>query len=193
MTYHSIMRKRRIVNRKKLRIVLVTDTSQQNICGVLRKFHELQSKLRERGHVVSTIHTNQFISFTLPRYSEVSLAVPSPYMMYTISRSIAAFDADIVNVMTEGNAGLAVRILCSLYGQPYSTMWCTRLDLYVREFVGRFWAALSIYYLRWFHKSSVVVITPSPSMGKELVSCAHVFVVNEMIAHVGVGTYNCET
>ena len=41
------------------RVLLVTDTDPENICGVLRKFHELQANLREQGCEVETIHTGE--------------------------------------------------------------------------------------------------------------------------------------
>lgn len=153
----------------KRRVLLVTDTSQSQICGVLRKFNELQHHLKLRGHAVEVIHTDMFYSFAMPRYEEVRLCVPTPVMIYRSARLFAEFDPDVINLLTEGNCGLVTRFLCILTGKPFTTMWCTRYDLYVEDLLGPRIASLGRVFLGWFHGGAEKVITPSPSMGRELI------------------------
>ena len=46
--------------------LVVTDTAQAQICGVLRKFRELQRNLREMGCEVLTLAPDSFFSFSAP-------------------------------------------------------------------------------------------------------------------------------
>lgn len=153
---------------RKRRVLLVTDTAQTQICGVLRKFNELQDHLTRQGHEVAVLNTDMFMSLAMPRYEEVRIAVPTPVMIYKSTRIFLEFDPDLVNLLTEGNCGLVARFLCALTGKSYTTMWCTRYDLYVGDLLGERIASLSRAFLTWFH-SGDIVITPSPSMAKELV------------------------
>lgn len=47
--------------------------------------------------------------------------------------------------------------------------WCTRYDLYVEDLLGPQIASLARSFLTWFHAGAEKVITPSPSMGRELI------------------------
>jgi len=153
---------------RKRRVLLVTDTAQTQICGVLRKFNELQDHLTRQGHEVAVLHTDMFLSLAMPRYEEVRIAVPTPFMIYKSTRIFLEFDPDLVNLLTEGNCGLVARFLCQLTGKSYTTMWCTRYDLYLGDLLGDRIARLGRAFLTWFH-SGEIVITPSPSMAKELI------------------------
>ena len=57
---------------------------------------------------------------------------------------------------------------CTLNGRKYTTMYCSRFDLYVAEVVGDIPARLCASWLSWFHSWSSAVITPSPSMAENL-------------------------
>eukprot|EP00040_Diaphanoeca_grandis_P003155 m.23961 g.23961 ORF g.23961 m.23961 type:complete len:422 (-) comp14430_c0_seq1:140-1405(-) len=154
-------------NRKE-RVLLVTDTGPTNICGVLRKFHELQVHLKEQGCEVEVIHTGQFLAFPAPWFKEVELPIPTPYMLSQVALTIERFDPDHINIMTEGTLGLVTRCHCTLAGRKFTTMWCTRFDLYMEEVMSVL-AGLARSFLKWFHGRSQRVITPSPSMGRELI------------------------
>jgi len=153
----------------KRRILLVTDTSQSNTCGVLRKFNELRHHLKLRGHDVEVIETDMFYNFAVPRYEDVRLCFPTPGMLYRSARLFAEFDPDLVNILTEGNCGLVARFLCVLTGKHFTTMWCTRYDLYAEKLLDPRLAFVHRGLLTFFHSASDKVITPSPSMGRELI------------------------
>lgn len=65
----------------KYRVLLTTDTAPNLVCGVLRKYNELRSSLKEKGHSVTPLDTGLFCSFPMPRYKEVAIAWPTPYMV----------------------------------------------------------------------------------------------------------------
>ena len=65
----------------KYRVLLVSDNSTTQISGVQRKYLELSDRLRDKGHEVAMIHSGQFVAFNMPRYKEVAIAWPTPWLV----------------------------------------------------------------------------------------------------------------
>ena len=70
--------------------------------------------------------------------------------------------------LTEGPLGMMGAVHCTLNGRKYTTMYCSRFDLYLAEAVGDIAARVCASWLSWFHSWSFAVITPSPSMAENL-------------------------
>lgn len=70
--------------------------------------------------------------------------------------------------LTEGPLGMMGAVHCTLNGRKYTTMYCSRFDLYLEEAVGAIAARACASWLSWFHSWSFAVITPSPSMAENL-------------------------
>ena len=88
---------------------------------------------------------------------------------FCIVKAIAWDDPQVVGTLTEGNMGIILRVFCSMIGRKYTTMWCTRGDLYAHEYMGPFAGWVGRKFLTMFHHGSYAVITPSPSMAREIV------------------------
>eukprot|EP00039_Didymoeca_costata_P015639 m.270043 g.270043 ORF g.270043 m.270043 type:complete len:421 (-) comp16261_c4_seq1:580-1842(-) len=154
---------------KEKRIVIVTDTHPENVCGVLRKYEELIKHLRDLNYEVLGLDPGLFSHcMTLPRQPDVKVPVPWPWMVFNTIYQIELANPSILNVMAEGTLGFVAQAHCRLTGRPYSTMFCTRTDLYMAKFAGPLMGYLCKQYLALYHNQSTIVITPSGNMKKVL-------------------------
>lgn len=109
-----------------------------------------------------------FWSFNCPIWKEIKITLPSPYSYIKLSREIERYGPDIINIMTEGPLGIMASIHCNINGRLYTTMRCSRFDLYLEHYICKPVGILCRMFLDWFHSWSHCCITPSPSMAKLL-------------------------
>ena len=66
--------------------------------------------------------------------------------------------------MTEGPLGFLTMLYCVNNNIEFTTMFCTRIDLYIEENIHKYFGCIVRKYLKYFHKHSKCIITPSSSM-----------------------------
>ena len=88
------------------------------------------------------------------------------HIIFFLSKKIESFNPDFINILTEGPLGIMASIHCYMYNRRYTTMRCTRYELYVNEYLGYFIEK----YLTMFRSFSSCCITPSPSLSKSLIT-----------------------
>ena len=71
---------------------------------------------------------------------------------------------DKVHILTEGPLGFLTMLYCINNNIKYTTMYCTRIDLYFEEHFNKYAGCIVRWYFKQFHKNSSLIITPSPSM-----------------------------
>ena len=76
-----------------------------------------------------------------------------------LSREIERYDPDIINIMTEGPLGIMASIHCNINGRLYTTMRCSRFDLYLEHYICKPVGILCRMFLDWFHSWSHCCIT----------------------------------
>lgn len=146
-----------------MRVLLVSDCSQKQVCGVTRKQNELVKQLRLKNHIPKLLTCDDFWNKKAPYWSHVKLAVISPIAYWKLIRMIEKFNPQVINIMTEGPLGVMTSLHCKLKGRPYTTMRCTRYELYVdSSLIGR----MIGNYINTFHSFSTACISPSPSLSK---------------------------
>jgi len=149
---------------KKKRVLLVSDVAETQICGVLRKYHQLQIHLAAQGFEVYTLDPEEFISVPMPVDKNVRFVVPSPMATYTIISKIQECDADMTCLMVEGPLGTISKLVLELLGRPYNTMYCTQMDIYMTLMLGSKLVGNDMSKrLAWFHSGAEKVISPSHS------------------------------
>lgn len=146
-----------------MRVLLISDCSKKHICGVTRKQNEIMKELKKKDHKALLIKTDDFWNMEIPYYKELFLSTINPVSYYLLSKKIESFNPDFINILTEGPLGIMASIHCYMYNRRYTTMRCTRYELYVNEYLGYFIEK----YLTMFHSFSSCCITPSPSLSKK--------------------------
>ncbi len=146
-----------------MRVLIISDCSQSQVCGVTRKQNELVKQLRLKNHIPLLLTSDDFWNKNAPYWNNVKLVVISPAAYWKLIITIEKFNPQMINIMTEGPLGLMAGFHCLLKGRPYSTMRCTRFELY---FKNPMFSKLVKKYIENFHSFSNVCISPSPSLAK---------------------------
>ena len=141
-----------------MKVLIVSDCSNSLICGVTRKQNELINQLR-KNHVAVLINPDDFFAVDIPYWHNLKAVLPNPISYYRLTRMIEQYDPNMIHIMTEGPLGLMTSIHCFLKGRPYTTMRCTRFELYLPRF-----SKLISMYLDTFHSFSKACISPSPTL-----------------------------
>jgi len=138
------------------KILICTDTTPQQVSGVVRTLENTSRVLTNRGHKVEFVTPLDFKSFPLPGYPEILFSFP-----HSMIERFLGFDA--IHIATEGNVGLAARNACVKHDIPFTTAYHTNFPMYLKKFFC-LPEAISYAYLRWFHKHSKAVMTPTNTM-----------------------------
>lgn len=149
-----------------MKILIISDAWHPQINGVVRTLTETIKQLRQIGHQVELISPNQFRTVPCPSYPEIPLAI-FPYRK--LSRYIQAFQPQAIHIATEGTLGLAARRWCLRHRKPFTTAYHTQFPEYVHT---RCRLPLSWLYaaMRWFHRPSQTVMTPTNTVKELLLS-----------------------
>lgn len=147
-----------------MRIILISDAWHPQINGVVRTLTETMKHLRDFGHEVKLISPQAFRTVPCPTYPEIPLSV-FPYRR--LAKMIESYQPSVIHIATEGPLGMAARRWCLRHKKPFTTAYHTQFPEYVH---ARTKLPLSWLYagMRWFHKHSKNVMTPTPTIIKQL-------------------------
>ena len=146
---------------KKKDILIVCDSV--HICGVTRKYNEIYKRLIKKYNVVK-LDSTMFPSFSMPIWHEVKFCIPTITKYLYIREIIKKNKFDKIHILTEGPLGFLTMLYCVNNNIEFTTMFCTRIDLYIEENIHKYFGYIIRKYLKYFHKHSKCIITPSPSM-----------------------------
>ncbi|MBL8895542.1 MAG: glycosyltransferase family 1 protein [Rhizobiales bacterium] len=149
-----------------MRILIATDAWRPQVNGVVRTLERTSLALKERGHEVHFLSGGDRRTWPLPFYPEIRLTFLSPD---EAGAQIVGARPDAIYIATEGPIGWATRRWCLRNKIPFTTGFHTKLADYTAlriPFPGVEQASWS--FLRQFHKPSRCVLTPTPSIAKEL-------------------------
>jgi glycosyltransferase involved in cell wall biosynthesis len=146
-----------------MRIVIVTDTWEPEVNGVVRTIRATCEELTKRGYEITLIEPSQFRHIRFPLYPDVRLS-------YGIRREVVA-DAlrppCAVHITTEGPLGNAFASYCNKHGIPFSTCYHTNFPEYLKKY-AHIPEALSFAFLRRFHRRASLLLTATPSLESKL-------------------------
>lgn len=147
------------------RLLVVTDTWEPQVNGVVRTLDALRRALVAEGCALSIIEPGQFPSVPLPSYPELRLGLVGRRRM---AQAMLARAPRSVHIATEGPLGWAARAACHGLGWAYTTAFHTRFPDYVhaRTRLPRAWTWA---VLRRFHHRSSAVLAATDALGAELV------------------------
>ncbi len=148
------------------RILIVTDAWHPQINGVVRTLESLATELRARGHEVSFLTPEPFLTVPVPAYPEIRLSLAS---RRTVFRAMTRTRPHHIHIATEGPLGLLARRYCLERQRDFTTSFHTRFPEYLaaRLPVPQDW---SYGYLRWFHAPAANTMVPTKSLREDLFS-----------------------
>jgi glycosyltransferase involved in cell wall biosynthesis len=147
-----------------MRILVATDAWHPQVNGVVRTLTMMAEAAKGFGVEVSFLTPQSFLTFAMPSYPDLRLALPYPSK---IARLIADIKPDNIHIATEGPIGLMVRRYCRKHGLPFTTSFHTRFPEYISARLpipeSWIWAAL-----RRFHNAGQAVMAATPALAGEL-------------------------
>lgn len=153
-------------NEARKRVLIATDAWYPQVNGVVRTLDNTCYNLRELGHEIHILSHDGKRTWGLPSYPEIQLAFYSQKEIHAI---VESFTPDCIHIATEGPTGLAMRKYCIRQGLDFTTGFHTQFAEYVSvrlPFPGVLKAAYA--WLRWFHKPSQAVLTPTRTVTENL-------------------------
>lgn len=149
----------------RLKILIVTDAWTPQVNGVVRTVQITAADLKALGHDVRMITPEGRLTFPMPTYPEIRLAVLPGR---ALTREIKAFAPDAVHIATEGSLGLAARKVCIKHGIAFTTAFHTRFAEYVHARFSFVPESLMWRWLAWFHAPATAVMVATQSLKREL-------------------------
>jgi glycosyltransferase involved in cell wall biosynthesis len=149
-----------------MKFALVTDAWAPQVNGVVRTWAEVVRQMQSQGHRVLVIHPGQFLTFAVPNYPEICLAV---FAREKVKSMLDEFRPDAIHVATEGPLGLACRAYCLERRLPFTTSYHTHYPQYLSIYY-RVPPKITVTYLRWFHQAAARTLVPTRSVATELQS-----------------------
>jgi glycosyltransferase involved in cell wall biosynthesis len=146
-----------------MRIVLVTDTWEPEVNGVVRTLRATRDELVKLGHEITLVEPSLFRHVRFPLYPDVRLA-------FGIRRAFLAEATRppcAIHVTTEGPIGGAFSRYCRRHGIPFTTCYHTNFPEYLKKYAA-VPEALSFAVLRRFHRRSSLLLTATPSLEEKL-------------------------
>jgi glycosyltransferase involved in cell wall biosynthesis len=171
------------VERRRLRIAVVTETYPPEINGVAMTLGRFVRALQEREHQVQLIRPRQGTDdlprdesnleqvlrpgVPIPRYAGLRMGLPAKS---TLRRIWALKRPDVVHVVTEGPLGWSAVAAANTLRIPVATDFHTNFHSYSRHY-GLGWLKKPIVaYLRKFHNQARVTMVPSLTIRRDLES-----------------------
>jgi glycosyltransferase involved in cell wall biosynthesis len=146
-----------------MRIVIVTDTWEPEINGVVRTIRATQEELTRLGHHVELIEPSRFRHVRFPLYPDVRLAFGIRRQVITATlRPPCA-----IHITTEGPIGQAFSAYCTRHAIPFTTCYHTNFPEYLKKY-ALVPQALSFAFLRRFHRRSSTLLTATPTLEVKL-------------------------
>lgn len=149
-----------------MRVVIISDAWRPQINGVVRTLTETIKNLQQFGHNVTLISPQDFRTVPCPTYAEIRLAL-LPYRQ--LNQRLHALRPNAIHIATEGPLGIAARRWCIKHNKPFTTAYHTQFPEYIHART-RFPLMLSYAWIRRFHRPSKNVMTPTPTIRRQLQS-----------------------
>lgn len=169
------------VERRHLRVAVVTETYPPEINGVAMTLGRMVRALQQRDHQVQLIRPRQDASdlpraeenleqvlrpgVPIPRYSGLKMGLPAKsalHRLWSLKRP------DVIQIATEGPLGWSAMAAAQKLRIPVATDFHTNFHSYSRHY-GLGWLRKPIVsYLRKFHSQARVTMVPSLSIRTEL-------------------------
>lgn len=169
------------VERRRLRIAVVTETYPPEINGVAMTLGRFVQALQEREHLIQLIRPRQSADdlpreesnleqvlrpgVPIPRYAGLRMGLPAKS---TLRRIWSLKRPDLVHVVTEGPLGWSALAAANSLRIPVATDFHTNFHSYSQHY-GLGWLKKPIAaYLRKFHNQARVTMVPSLTLRREL-------------------------
>ncbi len=148
----------------KPRLLIVTDAWRPQINGVARTMEMLRRECHDLGVRTRFITPRGWRTYPMPGYSELRLALPSPFRL---AKEIEAYQPTAVHIATEGPLGFFARWICRRSGRRFTTCFHTRYPEYLaaRAPIPQ---RLTYALLRMFHGAAAATLVSSPALKAEL-------------------------
>ncbi|HZY87763.1 MAG TPA: glycosyltransferase family 1 protein [Gemmataceae bacterium] len=146
-----------------MRIVIVTDTWEPEVNGVVRTIRATREELTKLGHEVTLVEPSLFRHVRFPLYPDVRLS-------FGVRRGVIAAALRppcAIHVATEGPLGHKFSAYCARRGIPFTTCYHTNFPEYLKKY-ARVPEALSFAFLRRFHRRSSLLLTATPTLEAKL-------------------------
>jgi glycosyltransferase involved in cell wall biosynthesis len=146
-----------------MRIVIVTDTWEPEVNGVVRTIRATREALTKLGHEVTLIEPSQFRHVRCPFYPDVRLT-------FGVRREVVAAALRppcAIHVTTEGPLGNAFASYCARQGIPFTTCYHTNFPEYLTKY-AHIPQVVSFAFLRRFHRRSSLLLTATPTLEAKL-------------------------
>jgi glycosyltransferase involved in cell wall biosynthesis len=147
-----------------MKVVMVTDTWEPEINGVVTTLRTTRDHLNELGHEVVVVRPSQFPNLRSPiidRAVRVPYYVPTKFWQDTITPGCA------VHISTEGVLGGLAKRFCIKNHIPFTTCFHTNFPEYFYDHF-RIPVGLSYRCFRRFHRSSETIMVATKSCRKKL-------------------------
>ena len=148
-----------------MRILVATDAWRPQVNGVVHMLERMSAAARELQADFIFLTPQGFPSLPMPTYSDIRLALASPW---EVARRIEAAGADHIHIATEGPIGWAARRYCRKRGKLFTTSYHTRFPEYIAART-RLPEVVSYAALRRFHAPAAATLAPTKSIRNELI------------------------
>ena len=146
-----------------MRLLIVSDTWEPRVSGVVTCLRALVAELEGLGCEVGVLSPLDFRAVPCPGYPEIALV----WDLWRVADRIRDFAPDAVHLATEGPLGWAARHWLQRHGLAFSTAMHTRFP----EFVHARWPviplSLGYAWMRAFHRPSEAVLVSTARMQTE--------------------------
>ncbi len=146
-----------------MRIVIVTDTWEPEVNGVVRTIRATRDELTRLGHEVSLIEPSLFRHVRCPFYPDIRLS----FGIRVDVVAAALTPPCAIHIATEGPVGHKFSSYCARRGIPFTTCYHTNFPEYLHKY-ARIPQSLSFAVLRRFHRRSSVLLTATPTLEAKL-------------------------
>lgn len=147
-----------------MRILIATDAWHPQVNGVVRTLNSLARFAKKEGAEISFLTHDGFVTFPVPTYPGLRLAIPNPS---EIARRIEDTAPDAIHVATEGPIGFMTRRYCIRHKLPFTTSYTTKFPEYIsaRLPIPETWSYAA---LRRFHAAASVTMVATDSLQADL-------------------------
>lgn len=161
-----------------LHVELVTETYPPEVNGVALTVQSLEQGLRELGHRVALVRTEQeedspsfredlvtVAAAPLPRYPGLRFGLPAGRRLHA---RWSQHRPDAVYIATEGPLGWSALRSAARLGIPVATGFHTRFDDYVGRYGAAFLSPWVFAWLRRFHNRGDATLVPTRELQQQL-------------------------